>query len=90
MDITTALKQIGASNFLAISGGRITRNDDNFVLPVSNGYAVRVSLAWDDTYTVTREFRGIVRGIVSGVYADELGETAYQASNFRNGSWGDL
>ena len=89
------LAQIGIQNVFAISGGRVEvwRTNDGkacrtITLPVSNGYSVEIYLAWDDTYTVTRQFKRkgqyINKGTVEGVYFDEIGEVAYQASCFRS------
>lgn len=90
-DPQVLLDQIGRMNVLAISGGRIQVADDGVVLPVGCGYSVRVFLAADDTYTVRRVFkRGPkewVKGEATGVYFDQVGETAYRASCFRNGDW---
>jgi hypothetical protein len=92
MSVTgTMVRQIGTMNILATSGGRVGRDEANetITLPVSNGY--RVVVKYDrgpDTYTVRRLFvrAGKVsdKGTVSGVYADELGETVYRAGCFRN------
>ena len=89
------LAQIGRMNIFAISGGRVQiwRTNDGkaartVTLPVSNGYSVEIYLAWDDTYTVTRQFKrkGVYtnKGTVEGVYAENIGEVAYQASCFRS------
>lgn len=81
-------RQIGAVNLMAISGGRIKALDNGIELPVSNGYAVRVELTAMDDYTVSRVFtRGgktWIKGQRSGVYCDEVSETAYFASCFRS------
>jgi hypothetical protein len=61
-------------------------------LPVGYGYRVRILLGWDDTYTVQRVIvkntkNGIketIKGSVEGVYCDQVGEVAYQASCFRS------
>lgn len=85
------LAQIGRGNVAAISGlrvGRLICQDDDgrpdyfggVVLPVANGWAVHVGLAWDDTYTVRQVFRGKVRQEWTGVYCDVVGEVAYRAS----------
>lgn len=85
------LGQIGLGNIAAISGLRVGRlvckdsdgRPDYFggvVLPVANGWAVHVGLAWDDTYTVRQVFRGKVRQEWTGVYCDNVGEVAYRAS----------
>lgn len=82
-------RQIGPMNIMAISGGRVTVINKagkpcGIQLPVSNGYAVNVFLANNDTYTVQRTYRGNVKGEVTDVYLDEVGEQAYQASSFRS------
>lgn len=87
-DAATLLAQIGTGNVLSISGGRVTVRPTGVTLPVSSGYKVTVDLAGNDTYTVRRTFtRGPktwVKGERAGVYCEEVGETAYQASCFRN------
>jgi len=93
-DENELLNQIGRRNLMAISGDRVRviRNSEldtvEIWLPVSSGYGVSVSLGWDDTYTVAREFvrAGKVsdKGTIEGVYCDEVGEVAYQASCFRS------
>ena len=95
------LKQIGIQNVFAISGGRVEvwRTNDgqacrSITLPVSNGYSVEIYLAWDDTYTVTRQFKRkgqyFNKGTVEGVYCENIGEVAYQASCFRNVEFGKV
>jgi len=95
------LKQIGIQNVFAISGGRVQvwRTNDgqacrSITLPVSNGYSVEIYLAWDDTYTVTRQFKRkgqyFNKGTVEGVYCENIGEVAYQASCFRNVEFGKV
>jgi hypothetical protein len=95
------LKQIGIQNVFAISGGRVEvwhTNDGkacrSITLPVSNGYSVEIYLAWDDTYTVTRQFKRkgqyFNKGTVEGVYCENIGEVAYQASCFRNVEFGKV
>jgi hypothetical protein len=87
------LAQIGRINVLCISGGRATLNEDGvLVLPVGKGYSVEIELtAWDD-YTVRRVYkRGAkrwVKGELSGIYCDQIGEIAYQASCFVNVPFG--
>ncbi len=94
--------QIGIMNIFAISGGRVlidgaTYNEQDKTtqqveLPVAYGYRVRITLGWDDTYTVSRVIvkntkKGIsevIKGTVEGVYCENLGEVAYQASCFRS------
>lgn len=92
MDPRETLRQIGP-NLLAISGGRWSRDVfGDILLPVSQGYRVRISLDADDTYTVTREMkRGaklFVKGSQSNVYCDELGEVCYLASCYKNVDFG--
>lgn len=85
--------QIGGGNILAISGGRVQRiiapngKPVGISLPVTQGYSVDIYLANDDTYTVQRMFRGRLKGQRTGVYAEEVGEAAYQASLFRDGTY---
>ena len=99
MDPRETLAQIGRMNVLAISGGRVENlsNSHGDVvgvrLPVSHGYAVQVLLHPSDTYVVQRTFTRsgatTVKGSTDNVYADEVGERAYEASNFRSDpSWG--
>jgi hypothetical protein len=87
-DSKIIVNQIGVSNFFAISGGRVIARATGITLPVSNGYSVTVDLAANDTYTVRRIFtragKVTIKGEVEGIYCEELGEIAYQASCFRN------
>ncbi len=94
--------QIGFWNIGAISGGRVLidgatynqqdKTTQQVELPVAYGYRVRITLGWDDTYTVSRVIvkntkKGIsevIKGTVEGVYCENLGEVAYQASCFRS------
>ena len=80
--------QIGMMNIFAISGGRIIARETGITLPVSNGYSVTIDLHANDTYTVRRIFtragKVTIKGEVEGIYFDEIGEIAYQASCFRN------
>lgn len=84
----TLVDQIGMMNIFAISGGRIIKRETGITLPVSNGYSVTVDLHANDTYTVRRIFtragKVSIKGQVEGIYCDEIGEIAYQASCFRN------
>lgn len=97
------LNQIGKMNVFAISGGRVNvfKPEGETVeieLPVSSGYLVRITLAWDDTYTVERILRRRpkgktcketkVLGRVTGVYCDDIGEVAYYASCYKNVEFG--
>jgi len=85
---TELLAQIGRMNVFAISGGRVIARKTGITLPVGCGYSVTVDLAGNDTYTVRRIFTraGVVkvRGELTDVYCDEVGEAAYQASSFRS------
>ena len=94
------IKQIGYQNIFAVSGGRIQvwRTNDGsatrtVTFPVSNGYSVEVFLAWDDTWTVTRQFKrkGVYfnKGTAEGVYPENIGEVVYKASCFRNVEFGE-
>lgn len=87
-DPNETLRQIGTMNVLSISGGRASVVDEGLMLPVSNGYHVRITLAADDTYTVERLFiragKVSVKGRREGVYCDEIGETAYRAGMFHD------
>jgi hypothetical protein len=96
MDTTQAnelLNQIGPMNIMAISGGRKVLNGGVLVLPVANGYSVEIEYnEGSDTYTVRRVFtRGIkrwIKGEVTEVYCDQVGEIAYQAHAFRSYEFG--
>jgi hypothetical protein len=93
------INQIGRMNIFAISGGRvgvIVNNEGETVevqLPVSNGYRVSISLGWNDTWTVSRQFvrKGVVsdKGTLENVYCEQVGEIAYKASCFRNVQFGE-
>jgi kynurenine formamidase len=92
-DENELIAQIGKMNIFAISGGRvgvIVENGETVAIemPVSQGYWVVISLGWDDTWTVTRQYvrKGVVtdKGTLEGVYADQVGEIAYQASCYKN------
>jgi len=102
-DEDTLIQQIGMRNVAAISGGRVGvfKPEGECVeveLPVSAGYLVRITLAWDDTYTVERVLRrrakgksykeSKVLGRVDGVYCDQVGEVAYAASCYKNVKFG--
>lgn len=76
LDPATLLQQIGAMNFLAISGGRYSvirdHSDPEYgsypigvALPVAQGRRVEITLDWDDTYRV-RRVRRISRGANRG------------------------
>jgi len=92
-DTRTLVQQIGHGNILAISGGRVQVRETGVTLPVHAGYRVTVDLAGNDTYTVRRIFeRGPktwVKGELTDVYADQLGEVAYQASCYVNVDFGE-
>lgn len=82
------LRQIGHMNVLAISGGVVHPLADGVSLRVGNGYYVEVRLTPADDYTVERVFKRNGKTFSHGkreqVYCDEVGETAYKASCFRN------
>lgn len=87
-DAKVLVAQIGMPNIWAISGGRITRRETGVTLPVGSGYSVTVDLDASDTYVVRRVFkRGAktwIKGEMTDVYADQVGEAAYEASSFRS------
>ena len=93
------INQIGHMNIFAISGGRvgITKNNQGETveveLKVGKGYRVSITLGWDDTWTVSRQFvrKGVVsdKGTLTGVFADQVGEIAYKASCFVNVQFGE-
>jgi len=97
-DPTEIIRQIGKMNLFAISGGvwgGLTKDDRTIGvwLPVSRGRMVEVSLDFDDTYRVrcvrrvmrgSQRNQGIIETEVVGVYCDQVGEVAYQASCWRN------
>ena len=91
---STLISQIGRMTVMAISGGRKYLNGGTLVLPVGSGYTVEIDYReGSDDYTVRRVFtRGIkrfVKGEVSGIYADQIGEVAYQASSFQSYEFGE-
>ena len=97
MNPQETLAQVGMPNLLAISGGRCELDRDagrypDLILPVGNGYRVRIALDASDTYTVTREMkRGaklFVKGVQDDVYCEDLGEVCYQASCYKNVDFG--
>jgi hypothetical protein len=97
----TAIGQIGRGNVLAISGGRYqfwsVEEDGEVIavlieLPVAYGYRVEVEYSYgSDTYTVRRVFkRGatlFLKGEMTDVHCEELGEAAYKASCYLD-PWG--
>ena len=91
-DAQVLLSQIGPANVLAISGGRVHVRPTGITLPVSAGYRVTVNLAADDTYIVRRVFtrggREWIKGELTDVCCENMGEVAYQASCLRNVSFG--
>jgi len=93
-DTRTLLATIGTRNVAAISGLRVLQHKRGGVtLPVASGYKVTVDLAGNDTYTVRRVLvRGtkvFLKGERTDVYAEDLGEAAYQASCYVNVKFGD-
>jgi hypothetical protein len=93
VNLRELVSQIRPVDLLAISGGRVVGRQTGVTLPVSNGYYVFIDLAGNDTYTVRRVFkRGMnwfLKGEVEGVHAEDLSETAYRASCFRNVEFGE-
>jgi len=98
-DINQTISQIGKMNILGISGGRVNplRNTAGepvgIHLPVGKGYGVNVLLHPNDTYTVQRVTTrsGVVKikGQEDGIYAEDLGDTAYRAGMYVNVPFGD-
>ena len=98
MDAKQTLEQIGGMTVMGISGGRIGAlyNAEGEVvgieLPVASGYKVRVLLAANDTYTVQRVMvrsgKTFNKGEMTNVYCDDLSETCWDASCFRNVDFG--
>lgn len=85
------IAQIGKMNLWAISGGRVQVDSQGaVVLKVGNGYAVRIVLEGNDTYTVQRMWRHVVKGEAQNVYCDEVGEIAYVASCYVNRDFGQV
>jgi hypothetical protein len=91
------IDQIGRMNFYAISGGRLSvwqpeGETVEVMFPAGAGYYIRVTLAWDDTYTVSRLFKRkgsfINKGTIEGVYCDQIGEIVYQAACWRTPNFG--
>lgn len=82
------VRQIGYMNVGAISGGKVIGLVDGVRLPVGYGYVVDVRLTPVDEYSVERVFvragKEISKGKRDHVFCDEVGETAYKASCFRN------
>ena len=78
------LKQIGAMNLLAISGGRKSvifyTDPDNdtypigVALPIAQGRSVEVTLDWNDTYRV-RRIRKVTNGAKRGSEVIEAEQT---------------
>lgn len=96
-DAGELVKQIGVPTFLAISGGRIElwRNSEGetveVILPCGKGYTVNITLGWNDTYIVRRDFgrkNPKVKGVLTDVYCDQISEVAYQASLFADSKFG--
>lgn len=88
------LSQLGMNNLFAISGGRVTKRSTGVTLPISNGYSLTIDRAWNDTYTVRRLFtrsgKVSIKGELTGVHCEDLGEVAYYGSCFRSHpEWGN-
>jgi hypothetical protein len=98
LDPNQTIAQIGKMNILGISGGRVNalRNSHGEAvgvqLPVGHGYGVNVLLHPNDTYTVqrtyTRSGTTTIKGQEEGVYADQVGDTAYRAGMYVNVPFG--
>ena len=88
MNVGVLTAQMGKMNVWAISGGRVMTAGSTVFFPVSGGYQVAVTLTAADDYTVQTIFvRGgkvTVKAEVTGVYADQVGDVAYEMSCFEN------
>jgi len=91
------IAHVGQSNIFFISGGRLVWDFDNddliaLELPVASGYRVRITLAANDTYTVQRVMvrsgKTFNKGEMTNVYCEDLSETSWDASCFRNVDFG--
>jgi hypothetical protein len=97
-DPAITIAQIGQMNLLAISGGRYSVNAvGDLVLPVGRGYSVEIAYAFSDTYTVRRVYTQSkpragrwVKGEVSEVFCEEIGEVAYRASCYMDDWAGEV
>jgi hypothetical protein len=86
-DANELLRQIGAMNLFAISGGRVVKRPTGVTLPVGHGYRVEIDLGWNDVWQVRRVFVRGTRTFLHGereAYADEVGEAAYRASCYHD------
>jgi hypothetical protein len=88
------IDQLGMGNLFAISGGRVIKRSTGVTLPISNGYSLTIDRAWNDTYTVRRLFtrsgKVSIKGELTGVYCEDLGDVAYYGSCFRSHrDWGN-
>ena len=101
-DPTEIIRQIGKMNLWAISGGRwgslrdAEQNTIGVWLPCGRGRMVEISLDFDDTYRVrcvrrvlrgAQRNQGIIETEVVGIYCDQVGEVAYQASCWRTNNY---
>ena len=83
---TVTLAHVGRMNLLAISGGRVQAITETTIsLPVRQGYTVEIEYKpVPDLYEVRRMFRRGLKvwnkGTETGIYADQLGDSAYRAS----------
>ena len=92
------IAQLGKMTFFAICGGKfaIWQPEGETVEAdfwCGNGYRVRITLGWDDTWTVQRIFvrkdQVSIKGEMKGVYADQVSDIAYKASCYRSYEFGD-
>jgi len=92
------IAQLGKMTFFAICGGKfsIWQPEGETVEAdfwSGNGYRVRITLGWDDTWTVQRIFvrkgQVSIKGEMKGVYADQVSDIAYKASCYRSYEFGD-
>ncbi|MCC5807588.1 MAG: hypothetical protein JJU00_14790 [Opitutales bacterium] len=93
--LVTMMDQIGEGTLLGVSGGRyIVRDSQTLRLPAGCGYAVDVRYNHgEDLYEVSRVYvrDGLthVKGTRTRIYCDQLAETVWDASCFRNVPFGE-
>jgi hypothetical protein len=80
--------QIGKMNVWAISGGRVIVASEGILMPVAQGHWVTVHLMADDTYPVRHAYHRAGKTTWKqeweDVYADMVGDVAYEASLWQN------
>lgn len=88
IDAPALRAQMGPMNVCAISGGRSIQMGATVIFPISSGYSIAVTLTAGDDYTVRRIFvragQITVKAETEHVYAEQIGDVAYQMSCFQN------